>query len=119
MNTMFSVTHNKSLKRSIGAILTGTVLLSTCALVSTNTLASGSFGGGSSFNGHNSYNLGKSVFHKKLVCNACPASNLKMNKSGATELINDLKMNPDFASELSDKYRQAAIEYLTRRFKIN
>ena len=116
---MFSVTHKKNLKRSIYKRLASTVLLSSCTLLGANAIASGSFGGGSSFSGHDSYNLGKSVFHKKLACADCPANGIKMNQLSATELINSLKMDPEFASDLSDKNRKAAIKYLSRRFKIN
>lgn len=116
---MFNFTQTQAFTQTIRCLLKTVIVLSSFALFSTTTLASGSFGGNSNFNGHNSYNLGKSVFHKKIICPTCPESSLKMTKSSAVELINKLTEKTGFADNLSDKNRLATIEYLTKRFKIN
>jgi len=111
-------TANKRFAPGIGKLLLSSVLLSS-VFMSTNTLASGSFGGGSGIGAHNSYNLGKSVFHKKLICQTCPATGTEMSKSGALKIIKKLETDQDFAHNLNDKKRMAVVEYLSRRFQLN
>lgn len=115
---MFSFAQKKRFNRGIGGLILSATLLSS-AVLTTTASASGSFGGGAGIGAHSSYNLGKSIFHKKLSCNACPANGIQMNRKGAKKLINDLEMDHGFASSLNTKSRKAVIAYLTRRFKVN
>mgnify|MGYP000152543274 CR=1 FL=1 len=116
---MLSIAQKRFLTRGLGSLFLSASLCSFAALTITSANASGSFGGGASTGAHSSYNLGKSLFHKKLICNQCPANGIKMNKKGAEKLIMDLEVNQEFASDLNEKKRKAVIAYLSRRFKVN
>lgn len=86
-------------------------------LLSTSVMASGSFGGGGGVGLQNTYNLGKAVFHKKMVCDDCPVKSSRLDSKGAKELINRLMADESFAQQVTGKNRQAVIVYLKRRYK--
>jgi len=116
---MLSFTRKQVLSKGVARTILSAALIASSIAVTTSVHASGSFGGGGNIGSHNSYNLGKSLFHKKLICNACPANGTEMNKTGAKKLIKNLQMDDSFASNLNAKKREAVIAYLTRRFKVN
>jgi len=118
-NNMLSFAQKRHLRSGIGGLFLSASLFSFAALTISSANASGSFGGGGSSGAHSSYNLGKSLFHKKLICNQCPADGIQMNKKGAKDLIMNLEEQEDFASDLNAKNRKAVIAYLSRRFKVN
>jgi len=116
---MPSFAQKKHLSPGIVSVFLSASLFSFAALTISSANASGSFGGGASSGAHSNYNLGKSLFHKKLICNQCPADGIQMNKKGAKDLIMNLEEQEDFASDLNAKNRKAVIAYLSRRFKVN
>ncbi len=91
--------------------------ISAALLLSTSVMASGSFGGPAGIGLHNSYNLGKSLYHRKIACERCPASSKKLDVLGARELINKLNTDEFFVKGLKGLKRQSVIIYLSRRYK--
>lgn len=86
------------------------------ASVSAGAIASGSFSGGSGVGIQNSYNLGKSVFHKKLVCSSCVMAGQKVQAQDAKNIINKLKTDGAFLSDVKGRKRTALITYLKKRY---
>lgn len=79
----------------------------------THVLASGTYnpGGG----GGNDYHLAKLIFYKKVVCGDCPFPGRGKDSEDAQALLQELSES----DSLTDKEREAAINYLLRRFKLN
>lgn len=105
---------NVSSHRRFGLTLAGGAA---ALLLSTSVMASGSFGGGGGVGLQNTYNLGKAVFHKKMVCDDCAVKSSKLDSMGAKELINKLMADKQFAQNVKGKNRKAVIVYLKRRYK--
>ncbi len=78
--------------------------------------ASGSFSsdGGDSLNGM--YNQGKVVVHKKIICDTCPLSTVKLDESTANNIITEINNDGHSLSELSQAEKQSALTYLGKRF---
>jgi hypothetical protein len=90
-------------------------LVISTALISTQANASGSY---NNSRAQESYNLGKSVLHNKVICDACPGADIKLNKKSAQDLLKKMKKNDPIASTLSNRDRKAGIKYLSKRFSI-
>ncbi|MCG8611840.1 MAG: hypothetical protein MI864_15030 [Pseudomonadales bacterium] len=100
----------KILKRTSLAIMLG------CTLLSSGLQASGSFSGGSASGLQNTYTLGKSVFHRKLVCSSCPLAGQELNRDSANKLIHQVEDSASVQQVLSGKERKAVIHYIQKRF---
>lgn len=83
------------------------------------TFASGSYGVGGGDQANQAYNLGKAAFYKKLLCPSCPLAGVDPDESKAAELVRQLSGNPEFAQRLSEREREAVVQYLQRRYDIN
>ena len=105
---------NVSLYRRFALTLAGSAA---ALLLSTSVMASGSFGGGGGVGLQNTYNLGKAIFHKRMVCDDCAIKSSKLDSMGAKEIINKLMADEQFAQQVTGKNRQAVIVYLKRRYK--
>ena len=91
---------------------------------------SGDSGGGageggqgfSSFVSKSTYDKGKKIFQDKIVCAACPYSELELTPEGVSavwkQLKSDLKKKGKIGSKLSRKERRATKAFIRERFSL-
>jgi hypothetical protein len=82
-------------------------------------LASGSYGTGGGDQANQAYNLGKAVFYKKLICKTCPLAQGEPDAGKAAEIVKQLNEKPGGAGNISAAEREAAIQYLKRRYRLD
>lgn len=84
------------------------------------SFASGSYSSGAGGDlANQSYNLGKAAFYKKLICSSCPLAQPEPDAAKAAEIIQQLKTQPQVAATLSDREREAVIQFLKRRYRLD
>lgn len=77
---------------------------------------SGGSGGGGGGDGFRSYDIGKKVFHEKIVCASCPYADVVLDKTSAKAIFPELKRRGEIGKELTYRERRSARYYLKKRF---
>ncbi len=87
------------------------------AMLPQHVLGSGSYDSpGATAGANQAYNLGKSVLHKKLLCEGCPLSGAEPDAGTAAALVDRLQQPDALGNEISAQEREAVVVYLKRRF---
>ncbi len=98
-------------------ILAIVALVAGYVMLPQHVLGSGSYDPpGASPSANQAYNLGKSVLHKKLLCEGCPLGGAEPDAGTAPALMDRLQQPDALGNVISAQEREAVVAYLKRRF---
>ncbi|MGH7261134.1 MAG: hypothetical protein ACREI9_10690 [Nitrospiraceae bacterium] len=104
---------HKARARILGIV----ALVAGYAMLPQHVLGSGSYDPpGASPSANQAYNLGKSVLHKKLLCEGCPLGGAEPDAGTAPALVDRLQQPDALGNVISAQEREAVVAYLKRRF---
>lgn len=89
-------------------------------LIACQSWASGGGSGGSSgaYDTTN-YSIGKSVFFRKLYCNACPVAHIPLDRQHIEPIMPQLEAGGELGKLLSYRERYAVKHFLKARFELS